>query len=378
MKKILLSAQIVIMVLLFAACSGRGKASLMQEGGDTVRYEFARNLQTIKYKNYTIVNIRNPWDTIKTLHTYILLDRKVKHTDHLPEGSIVRTPMKRGIVYSSVHCGLMKEIGSFDNIAGVCDLEYNNIPGIKEGCNEGTITDCGNSMNPDIESIIDISPDGILLSPFENSGGYGKIETLGIPIIECADYMEGSPLARAEWMKFYGLLMGKEEFACVLFESIKKEYTRLSKMAKLQDKKPTVVTELKNGAAWYVPTGMSTTGQLIADAGGKYIFGHLKGYGAIPLSVETVVDKGHDADIWLIKYGSEREKTYADIAKDNTIYTTFKAYKEKRIYGCNTFAVPFYEESPFHPDILLKDLISIFHPKLTDGYKQNYFTRIEK
>ena len=377
MNKTLLSFNIVILTLLLSACSSRSKSILYSTQGDTIRFEFARNLSAIKFRQYTQVTIRNPWDTLKILHKYILVNDSVSTSTPLPtEGTIVKIPIERSIVYSSVHCGLIKELGSFSSIAGVCDLKYNNIPGIKEGCSQGKIIDCGNSMNPDIEKIIDLSPDAILLSPFENSGGYGKIEKLNIPIIECADYMESSALARAEWMLFYGMLLSKEQEANNIFQTIKKEYIDLREKAIAIKDKPTVISELRNGSAWYVPTAQSTTGQLISDAGGDYIFKSLKGFGAVPLSVETVIDKGQNAEIWLIKYGSTKNKSYKDLAGDYELYSKFKAFKTKQIYGCNTFLKPFYEESPFHPELILKDFVKIFHPEILDNHIPRYFTNL--
>ena len=191
------------------------------------------------------MELRNPWDTLKTLHTYILTDRDNTDTGNLPEGTVVRTPLSNAIVYSSVHNSLLAETGAIESIAGVCDIQYIKHPQIKTMYEKGSIADCGSSMSPDIEKIIDLNADAVLLSPFENSGGYGRIESIGIPIIECADYMETSPLGRAEWMKFYGLLTGKEEETYSFFRKIEQEYLTLKHMTKDVHHRPTVITELK-------------------------------------------------------------------------------------------------------------------------------------
>ena len=377
MKKILLSAYIVTWVLLLSACGGGSKTSSLQADGDTVRMKYSSLLQIVKHADYTVVTIRNPWDTLKVLHTYLLADREKPLPEHLPEGTVVRTPLQKSVIYSSVHCSLWSELDELKGIGGVCGLEYIKLPQIQEGCRNGSIVNVGNSMNPDIECIIDLRPDAILLSPFENSGGYGRVGKLNIPIIECADYMETSALGGAEWMRLYGLLLGKEAQADSLFAGIEKEYLTLTQQVKSQNlKRPTVISEMKNSSAWYIPGGNSTMGRLYQDAGADYVFASLSNSGSVPLAFETVFDRGGNADIWLIKYNQPQDKTYSELERDYAPYARFKAFQDRKVYGCNTNHVPFYEESPFHPELLLKDLIKIFHPELLPDYDLKYFSNL--
>ena len=377
MKKILLSAYIVTWVLLLSACGGGSKTSSLQAEGDTVRMKYSSLLQIVKHADYTVVTIRNPWDTLKVLHTYLLADREKPLPEHLPEGTVVRTPLQKSVIYSSIHCSLWSELDELKGIGGVCGLEYIKLPQILEGCRNGSIVNVGNSMNPDIERIIDLRPDAILFSPFENSGGYGRVGKLNIPIIECADYMETSALGRAEWMRLYGLLLGKEAQADSLFAGIEKEYLTLTQQVKSQNlKRPTVISEMKNSSAWYIPGGNSTMGRLYQDAGADYVFASLSNSGSVPLAFETVFDRGGNADIWLIKYNQPQDKTYSELERDYAPYARFKAFQDRKVYGCNTNHVPFYEESPFHPELLLKDLIKIFHPELLPDYDLKYFSNL--
>ena len=377
MKKILLSAYIVTWVLLLSACGGGSKTSSLQAESDTIRMKYSSLLQIVKHADYTVVMIRNPWDTLKVLHTYLLADREKPLPEHLPEGTVVRTPLQKSVIYSSVHCSLWSELDELKGIGGVCGLEYIKLPQIQEGCRNGSIVNVGNSMNPDIERIIDLRPDAILLSPFENSGGYGRVGKLNIPIIECADYMETSALGRAEWMRLYGLLLGKEAQADSLFAGIEKEYLTLTQQVKSQNlKRPTVISEMKNSSAWYIPGGNSTMGHLYQDAGADYVFAYLSNSGSVPLAFETVFDRGGNADIWLIKYNQPQDKTYSELERDYAPYARFKAFQDRKVYGCNTNHVPFYEESPFHPELLLKDLIKIFHPELLPDYDFKYFSNL--
>ena len=136
--------------------------------------------------------------------------------------------------------------------------------------------------------------------------------------------------------------------------------------------------EWKSGSAWYVPGGRSTTGKLYHDAGADYAFAHYPNSGAVPLSFETVFDKAQDADIWLMKYNQATERTLTSMREDYGPYAQFKAYKQKQVYGCNTAYKKYYEDFPFHPDKVLKELIKIFHPSLLPEYELQYFDKLEE
>lgn len=376
MKKFLLSVQIVTLVLLLSACGGRSKTSSAFVNEKTIPLKYAENLTLIKGNGYTEARLRNPWDTTRILRTYILVDKDKEIPNHLPEGTIVRTPLSNALVYTGVHCALIKELGAVKSIGGICELQYIKVPEIQEGCQNGTIVNAGEGTNPDIEKIIDMHPDALLLSPYENSGGHGQVEKLKVPIIECADYMETSALGSAEWIRFYGLLFHQSAKADSIFAIVEKNYNELKELAASQSVKPKVMCELKSGSAWYVPGGRSTTGKLYKDAGGDYVFDHYPNSGAVPLSFETVFDKAQEADVWVMKYNQPTDKTLSGIQEDYSPYTRFKAYQQKKVYGCNTAYRTYYEDFPFHPDFVLKDLIRIFHPSLLPDYELKYFSNL--
>ena len=376
MKKFLLSVQIVTLVLLLSACGGRSKTSSAFVNEEIIPLKYAENLTLIKGNGYTEARLRNPWDTTRILRTYILVDKDKEMPNHLPEGTIVRTPLSNALVYTGVHCALIKELGAVKSIGGICELQYIKVPEIQEGCQNGTIVNAGEGTNPDIEKIIDMHPDALLLSPYENSGGHGQVEKLKVPIIECADYMETSALGSAEWIRFYGLLFHQSAKADSIFTIVEKNYNELKELAASQSVKPKVMCELKSGSAWYVPGGRSTTGKLYKDAGGDYVFEHYPNSGAVPLSFETIFDKAQEADVWVMKYNQPTDKTLSGIREDYSPYTRFKAYQQKKVYGCNTAYRRYYEDFPFHPDLVLKDLIRIFHPSLLPNYELKYFSNL--
>jgi len=381
MKK-LLSVLIAILFSVFTACTNsqtRGGA----DGGDTVRMENARHLTIVKYKRYTIVKLVDPWKKGRTLHTYALVP---KGRTRLPEGldpstTIIRTPIKRSVVFTTVLCGLLYDLQATDAISGVCDLNYINIPDIqKRAAMKPTearyVADCGNSMSADIEKIIDMKPEGLLVSPFENSGGYGKLEDIHIPIIETADYMEVSALGRAEWMKFYGMLYGCEREAFSLFNRVKRNYQQLMEKARTAKKSLSVITERKTGGVWYVPGGQSTIGQMLKDARAHYAFADDHQAGSLSLPFETVLDRAGQSDVWLFKYNGH-PATLQELAAEYSGYRQFKAFRTHNVYACDCTRRPYFEQVSFHPDRLLSDIIQIVHPDIAGFAPMQYYERLK-
>ena len=145
-------------VLFLSSCGGRSKTASALANGDTIPLRYAENLTLMSYPGYTLATLRNPWDTLHTLHTYILVPKDRELPAHLPAGIVVRTPLSKSVIYSSVHCGLMDNLGVFGSIGGVCDLKYIKLPAVHEACRRGAIADCGDGMNPDMERIMTCIP----------------------------------------------------------------------------------------------------------------------------------------------------------------------------------------------------------------------------
>ncbi len=366
----------LMMLASFASCKG-GQASVSEKMGKEVPIKYAENLSVVEHEGFTEVKVRNPWDTAKLLQKYILVPTEQELPANLPEGTVVRTPVSNALVYSTVHNSLISEIGGIDAIGGVCNAEYVNEGEVKERLRSGRIADCGVSMSPDIEKIIKLHPQVIMLSPFENNDKYAKVGELGIPIIECADYMETSALGRAEWVKFYGLLFGKADVAEKMFGDVEEKYNALKEMASIVAKRPKVLIDQRYGQVWNVPGGESTMAGLIRDARGINPFDAYKQSGSVPLAPEKVLAEAYDADIWFVRYNQDNEKTLKELASDAPVNSQFKAYKEGNVYGCNTRYIDFYEETPFHPERLLENLIYYMHPEMRgDALTHSYYTQM--
>ena len=372
------STKLLFLAVLLSSCGG-GQTSSSQDEGDTVAFKYATQLTVVRHQGYTVATLKNPWKPGKTLHEYILVPSDGSSNEIPSEGTIVRTPLKRSVMFTTVHCAMLMSLGKEDCISGVADLKYIKIPWIQEQVKAGRITDVGEGMSPVVEKIIDQRPDALFLSPFENSGGYGRLEEIGIPIIECAEYMETSPLARAEWLRFYGILFGCEAEADSLFAVIDSSYNALKELSARPEgalssertlnsplstlNSKTVLVDKVTGSVWYVPGGKSTIGQMIHDAGGLYPWASDEHSGSVSLPFEAVLEKAEDADIWLFRYSSDHDISYQELLSEHHGYNQFSAFRNKQVYGCNVERSLFYEESPFRPDWLLNDFIQILHPE---------------
>ena len=354
------------------ACTPSGKQTSSKEALSSDSIQYAQGFTVQRFDTYIMVEVRDPWDSTRLLQRYLLVDRTKSVPGGLPKGTIVKVPVKDIVIYTSVHAAIIDQLHETDKVIGVCEPRYMDTPAIQEGIQAGRIADLGEAPSPNIEKMIEIGAELVIASPFQNSS-YGPVEKIGIPIIEGADYMEAFPLGRTEWIRFYGLLFGKEEMADSIFKETEQAYLSLKDLTANIDNRPTVLSEKKFGSSWYVPSGDSYMAHLIEDAGADYMFKDLPGAGSTPLAFETVFDKAIHADIWLVKYNQSSEMTYNDLRSEYTPYENFDAFKKKRIYTCNTGAVPYYEEFPIHPEYLLKDLIWIFHPELVFGYSPRYF-----
>lgn len=363
--------------------------------GTPVKMEYSRLLDIVDCGSYRLVTINDPWKTDRVLHRYALVERNSSKqesisspsqkdgsheevSDKLPDGippevTVVKVPLERICVSTSVHTALMQKLGALGRVASICESKYMLNPAVQAEIKKGRIKDVGSGLNPSVEMIAQLRTDALLMSPFEGAS-YGLLEKTGIPIIECADYMETSALGRAEWMKFYGMLVGREAEANALFEEVRDNYNSLKALVAKEKKHPKLLADLLSGNTWYMPGGGSCYGALYKDAGADYSIASDKASGSQPLSLESVLLGGRDADVWIIKYSRPENFTYASLLQENTIYSEFVPFREHHIYGCNALLTPFYEEVPFRPDILLKDIISILYPNLLPDYKAVYYS----
>ena len=358
------------------ACGGKRTGSVAQ-GGDTVRMEYARHITIVKHDGYTTAELSNPWRKDGVLHRYVLVSRKdsarMASKVSAMDGTVVYTPVGRGVMFSAPHCYLMGEIGAADAVSGVCDLNYINLPYLHKAVSEDRVADCGNGMSPSVERIVSVSPDALFVTPFEGVN-YGQLANIGVPLVECADYMETSALGRAEWMKFYGMLVGRENEADSLFAVVKRNYADYKDHAMKSALRPRVITERVVGGVWYCPGGESSMGQLLRDAGVDYVFADDKHSGSLSLSPEKVIEKAATADWWLFVNSGAGNLDRNGLLTEYEGYKMIKAYREGHVLECvPSISNPYFEQISFRPDLLLADFISWFHPELHISPSAHYY-----
>lgn len=343
--------------------------------GDSIDIRHATLLNIVECDGYSVADIKNPWKE-GLLHRYILLPKGEPLPQSLPSGTILRVPLDSIILFSTVHSELICNLGCAATVVGVCEAQYMTQPTIAYGVKKGEILDCGSSLNVDIEKVMQLQPQAVWVLPYEN-GGYGKLGKLSLPLVECVEYMESSPLGGAEWMRFYGRLMGRAADSDSLFAFVESRYMQLRDSVSRCSSRPTLLCELKSSSAWYVPGGTSTIGQLYSDAGADYLFADYKQSGSVPLAFETILDKAATADFWLLKYGG-KEKSYSSLLEEFGGYKHIKAFEQRNIYACALDKKRFYEETPFRPDILLEELAAIFHPELFVNHSLRYYEKLQE
>lgn len=367
---------ILITALLLAACSVPATHS---GEGQPVSLSHATLLGMAEADSFVVATVKNPWDTTRTLATYVMVPDSLPMPSHLPQGTVVRTPLRRAVVTSAVHLALLADLDALGGVGGVTDAGYIVSQRIKDYLQRHpNVADMGQSMQPNVERMRMNKVDAVLVSPFENAG-HGALDNAGIPLIECADYMETSPLARAEWMRFYGRLFGVGQRADSLFAVVEQAYLACKKRVARRGSgpRPTVMSDLMQRGTWYQPSGRSTMGQFIADAGGRNLWADRTENGSVSLSFESVFQRAAKADVWLVKYGQQTDLSYAQMQRDMPQAAQFAPWQEHRVYACNTFSVPFYEEVPFHPERLLQNLADIFGGRTPQG-SDVYYTPVKQ
>ena len=370
--KTIQSAFLILCVAILAACNGGKGNHIPADEGAKMENLYAKGFEIAVYDGYKTVQIANPWDTAKVLHKYILVEKGAPLPDNLPKGTIVRTPVENAIMYTTIHVAIWENLGALDAIAGICEPEYLTSQKVKALVTGGKIADCGKAASPNVEKIMDIDARIIIATPFEN-GGYGQAEKLGIPIFECADYMENHPLGRVEWMKVFGLLSGKEELADSLFNATVQRYNDLCKLAGDAPGRPKLISERKYGSTWFTAGGASYMAVMYRDAGADYVLADNKETGSVPFSFEAMYEKGYDSDVWIFLHDNPYLNTYNDLRQEYTPYENFAPFRNRNIYVCNTVQAPYYEYIAIHPDYILADFVKIFHPHLMPDYKLQCF-----
>lgn len=366
---------IFIFLLLFSSCT-----SMRQEKSD-LPHNVCHHASLLSMQptgeGYTLAQILNPWQPTKVEVQYMLVpandsrwneETAQKAIEKYGAFTLLRTPLQRITLTAACHAYLLDELRALDHVSVMCDTEYIHSPAVHRWMHDGLAFDGGSSMAPNPEVLLAAQTDAVWISPYENASA-GNIAHLPLTLIYCADYMETSPLARAEWMRFYGRLVNKGQEADSLFCCISARYDSLTSLSHadtltcplpdtLQPQR-SLLAELPYGPTWYVPGGQSTSAQLYHDAGYAYPWANDSHAGSLSLSPEAVLAKAADSDRWLFKYmDADGDWTLSDFLAQSPLYSQFRAAQTGNVWGCNTAYSDFFDVTPFRPDILLESLIN--------------------
>lgn len=303
---------------------------------------------------------------------YYLFNDTATIPDHLVNKTIIRTPVKSAVAFSSTQWSVFQKLGEIDRIKGILESNYTKNEEILALVAEGRITDVGMSTNVNAEKLINLQPDLILYTPYPGIDFSHLGELSGATMLSFPDYLESHPLGRAEWMKVVGLLCGKEKETKEWFDNVVRRYETLSERCSSVEAKPTVFSDLPFENQWYVPGGKSYIAKIFADAGGDYVWKDNESAGSLHIDAESVLLKAQQADFWRVINSYDTPFTYERLEKENELYPLFKAFEKRQLLVCDVRECGYFEKSQYEPDVLLADFIYHFHPELLTDEWKNY------
>lgn len=379
MKTCRLLAALLLLLAVAAGCRGGKKA---QEGRITAESEqgiasprYAEGFSVRYTPQGVLLDIQDPQRENGQSFHFLLIPRDAAEPE-LPEGySLLRTPVERVVCMTSLQLSNFIALDELSRVAGITSTRHLFNPEMRRRLKEGTTRKIGIEGNFDGEVILGMAPDVILISPFKR-GGYEALKGVDVPLVPHLGYQEQTPLGQAEWIKFVGLLIGEEKKAAQIFNEIEARYNALKALTADVTERPVVLSGELHGGNWYVGGGRSFLAQIFRDAGGEYFLPDDGRHGGLNLDFETVYSQTAQARYWRIVNSFQGTFTYDALKAEDARYADLTAFKERGIIYCNMREVPFYENMPVQPDVVLSDLIHIFHPELLPADYQPVFYRL--
>lgn len=337
--------------------------------------QYAKGLIIENYTNYHKVTVKNIHENQGKSYTYILAKVSAKIPDSLLNYPHIQVPIKRLIATSTTHIPPLEMLGVEQTLVGFPNLDYISSPKTRQRINQNLVKNIGHNQSLDIENILLLKPDMIMgFGVTEELKDFVFLQEKGIPVLYNGEWREDHPLGKAEWLKLFGLLYGKEQQAIEIYDNIVKQYNTLKIEALKFSYSPTVMSGGVYENVWYAPKGESWGAKLIADAKAHYIWANEKGQGSLHLSFEDALIKAKNADFWI---GPSAYESYQSMLKDNLNYKHFKAFQNKKLYSYTikkgeTGGIIYYESAVYQPHLILQDLINIFHKSEMSIEKLNY------
>lgn len=341
---------------------------------------YANGFSIHKAETYTKIGILDNKTETKDTTFYYLIPKKINTPKHLKGKKIIRTPVEKLIVCSTTDIPILEALEKENSLVGFPEPKYISSPKTRKRIDNKKVANIGSMLQPNIEKIISLNPEVIVSFSSENENKALKtLERTGTYSITNNSWLENHPLGRAEWIKLYGYLFNEEEKANTYFKKIETNYNNALQLAKKSTNKPSVLAGNLYKDVWYAPGGKSYVAKLINDANANYLWKNDNNIGSLPLSFESVFNKAENADIWID--GGQFSSINKLVAFNNK-YGVFKATQHKKVYSKElnkgkTGGILYYEDGSLRPDLILKDLIKIFHPNLAANYNFHFYQKLK-
>lgn len=373
----------LVFIILFTCKNGPQQPAEKASELSNLEIKYAKGFSVKTFENYTLLEIRNPWPKAEKTYTYAVVPKEKLSTISLNKDEfdgILPIPVEKIVVTSTTHIPALELLNVEQTLVGFPGTDYVSSERTRTLIAGGKVRELGKNEGINTEVLLELKPD--LVVGFGIDGNNKTFETIkksGIPVIYNGDWVETSPLAKAEWIKFFGVLYDKQKEAFSWFSNIETEYLEAKKLASKVEHKPTILSGALEKDIWYLPSGTSPEAQLLNDANVNYLWGATKASGSLALSFESVFEKAQHAEIWISpSYHASLEA----LEKANDHYTQFDAYKNKKVFSfVNTQGsnggITYFELGAARPDLVLKDLIKICHPELLQDYQTTFFKPLE-
>jgi iron complex transport system substrate-binding protein len=381
--KTLKALNLLLLFLVFSACKNeqKDKNNGSEEPQNSVELKHATNFSISDFGDYYILKIETAWPDAEKAFTYLLTKENTEIPSGLDYDKKVQIPIEKMVVTSTTHIPALEALNEENSLKGFPGLNYISSEKTRKLINSGKIKELGKNENINTEVLIDLDPEVVIGFAIDgNNKTFETIQKTGIPVMYNGDWTEKTPLGKAEWIKFFGVFYDKLDEAEKIFNKIETDYTEAKELAKSAAETPKVLSGAMFKDQWYLPHGNSWQAQFIKDANANYVYADTQGNGSMALSFENVLDKAQDADYWI---SAGQYTSYTQLLKESQHYEQFEAVQNKNVYSVSltkgeTGGVLYFELGPQRPDLVLKDLVSIFHPELLGNYENRFFKALEE
>lgn len=337
--------------------------------------KYAKGFRVSYAPTYKRVEVLDPSHPDQPYAKYLLVERGRPFTGASDE-IVIRIPISNLASVSTTHLPFLSILNREDRLIGFSGMRFVKDVSVAKRINEGKIKEIGNETDLNKESIIELSPEVLMVYPYEGMD-YSSLEKAGIPVVYNSDYLELDPLGKAEWIKFFALFFNQEEKANQYFAFVEDEYNKLAGKAGKKKQQPTIFSGKASSGEWHVPGGKSFAAKMLKDAGASYVWGNDDHNNVLKVDAETVMDKALHAEWWVIVGANKGNYSLAKLAEEDQRYAEFDAYKNGNVLYCNTFESDYFGKAVAEPQVVLRDLIHFIHPDLLPDHQPVYFYRLK-